>query len=107
MYAVTRTGTTVKRLRTDVKLVTSGNNLGIRTVPFINLKSVIPTVITRNTTASATDKADVYLNESANTDQRKIQFWQMRGEDILQSRKRESARSLLGFEKKIIRYTVF
>lgn len=66
MYAVTRTGTTVKRLTNDIRLGTSGNNLGIRTVPFINLKSVIPTVITRNTTASATDKADVYLNESAN-----------------------------------------
>lgn len=67
MYAVTRTGTTVKRLRTDVRSVTSGNSLGIRIVPFINLKTVIPTVITRNTTASPTDKADVYLNESANT----------------------------------------
>lgn len=66
MYAVTRTGTTVKRLRTEDRSVTSGNNLGIRTVPSINLKSVIPTVITRKTTASATDNADVYLNESAN-----------------------------------------
>lgn len=59
MYAVTRTGTTVKRLKNDVTLVTSGSNLGIKIVPFINLKTVMPTVITRKTTASATDKADV------------------------------------------------
>lgn len=66
MYAVTRTGTTVKRLRNEVRFATSGNNLGIWIVPSINLKSVIPTVITRKTTAKATDKADVYLKESAN-----------------------------------------
>lgn len=66
MYAVTRTGTTVKRFKTDDKLVTSGSILGIITPPLINLITEIPIVITRNTTASATDKADVYLNESAN-----------------------------------------
>lgn len=59
MYAVTRTGTTVKRLKNDDKLVTLGNNLGIATPPLINLIIEIPMVITRNTTASATDKADV------------------------------------------------
>lgn len=65
MYAVTRTGTTVKSLKNDETLVTSGNNLGIAMLPLNNLTTVIPTVITRNTTASATDKADVKLNESA------------------------------------------
>lgn len=65
MYAVTRTGTTVKSFKKDVKSVTSGSNLGIIMLPFTNLITVIPTVITRNTTAKATDKADVKLNESA------------------------------------------
>lgn len=65
MYAVTRTGTTVKSLKTEVKSVTSGNNLGIKMLPLINLKMVIPAVITRKTTASATDNVDVYLKESA------------------------------------------
>lgn len=65
MYAVTRTGTTVNNSNTDVKSLTSGSNLGIVMLPLINLKIVIPAVTTRKTTASATDKADVYLNESA------------------------------------------
>ena len=65
MYAVTRTGTTVKRFKNEVKSVTLGSNLGIEMLPFISLIMVIPTVIIMNTTASATDKADVNLNESA------------------------------------------
>lgn len=65
MNAVTRTGTTVKRFQKEVKLVTSGSNLGIATPPLINFMMEIPAVMTRNTTARATDKADVYLNESA------------------------------------------
>lgn len=65
MYAVTRTGTTVKRFKNDVKSVTLGSNLGIEMLPFINLIRVIPTVITRNTTASPTDMPDVIFNESA------------------------------------------
>ena len=67
MYAVTRTGTTVNSFQNDVKSVTSGSNLGIKMLPSTNLMTVIPTVITRNTTASATERADVYLNESATT----------------------------------------
>lgn len=63
---MTRTGTTVKRFKNDDKLVTSGSNLGIITPPLINLITEIPIVMTRNTTASPTDNADVYLNESAN-----------------------------------------
>lgn len=59
MYAVTRTGTTVKRLKNEEKLVILGSILGIGTPPLINLMIEIPMVITRNTTASATDKADV------------------------------------------------
>lgn len=65
MYAVTRTGTTVKSFQNDVKSVTLGSNLGIIILPLINLRTVIPTVITRNTTARATDKVDVNLKESA------------------------------------------
>lgn len=72
MYAVTRTGTTVNSLNTDVTSVTSGSNLGIIMLPLINLKIVIPAVTTRNTTASATDNADVYLNESASMKYRTI-----------------------------------
>jgi len=56
---VTRTGTVVKSFQKDVISVTSGINLGIAILPFINLTIVIPTVMTRNTTARATDKADV------------------------------------------------
>lgn len=36
-------------------------------LPFINLVMAIPAVITTNTTAKATDKAEVYLNESDTT----------------------------------------
>ena len=64
---MTRTGTAVKRFKNDVKSVISGSNLGIEMLPFINIVTVIPTVTTRNTTASATDKADVNFNESATT----------------------------------------
>lgn len=49
----------------EVKLVTSGSNLGIATPPLINFMMEIPAVMTRNTTARATDNADVYLKESA------------------------------------------
>jgi len=69
---VTRTGTTVKSEKNDVRSVTSGSNLGIITPPLINFIMEIPTVITRHTTARATDKADVYLNESATTKRRHI-----------------------------------
>lgn len=55
----------MKSLRNDVRSYTSGSNLGINVVPSISLKTVIPTVMTRKTTASATDNADVNLNESA------------------------------------------
>lgn len=34
-------------------------------LPLISLNKVIPTITTRNTTAKATDNADVNLNESA------------------------------------------
>lgn len=64
MNAVTRTGTTVKRLMRDVKSVTSGSILGIPNPPLINFTIEIPTVITTNATARATDKADVKLKES-------------------------------------------
>lgn len=56
----------MKSFQNEVKSVTSGSNLGIITVPLINLIIAIPTVMTRNTTARATDKADVNLKESAN-----------------------------------------
>lgn len=62
---MTRTGTAVKSFQNPVTSITSGNHLGIAMLPFIILTIVIPTVTMTNTTASATDKADVYLNESA------------------------------------------
>ena len=65
MNAVTRTGTTVKRFKKDVKSLTSGSNLGIATPPLISFMMEIPAVMTRNTTARATDNADVNLKESA------------------------------------------
>lgn len=55
----------MKSLKNDVRSCTSGSSLGINTVPLISLKTVMPTVITRKTTASATDNADVNLKESA------------------------------------------
>lgn len=65
MKAVTRTGTTVKRFHTDAISVTLGRNLGMAILPLKSLTTVIPAVMTRKTSASATAKADVYLNESA------------------------------------------
>lgn len=62
---MTRTGTTVKSFKTDDKSVTSGSIRGIATPPLANLIIEIPMVITRNTTARATDNADVNLKESA------------------------------------------
>ena len=62
---MTRTGTTVKSLKADDRSVTSGSNRGIETPPLSSLTIEIPIVITRNTTARATDSADVNLRESA------------------------------------------
>lgn len=67
MNAITRTGTAVNRLQTDVISVTLGSNLGMATLPLNNLRIVIPAVIIRKTIASAIAKAEVCLNESANT----------------------------------------
>lgn len=54
----------MKSFQNEFKSVMSGSNLGIITVPLINLITAIPAIITRNTTASPTDNADVYLKES-------------------------------------------
>lgn len=64
MYAVTMTGTTVKRFQNDAKSLISGNNLATEMLPFSNFTTAIPTVITTNTTARITDIADVYFSES-------------------------------------------
>ena len=65
MYAVTRTGIAVKRFQKDVRSDISGSNLGIIILPFINLVTVIPTVIIRNTIVRPTESADVNFKESA------------------------------------------
>ena len=62
---MTSTGTTVNRLKNDDKSVMTGKSLGISIPPLIILTIEIPTAITRKTTASPTDKADVNLKESA------------------------------------------
>lgn len=62
---MTRTGTTVKSFHNDVISVTIRSHLGDAILQLINLTIVIPAVITTNTIASVTDKADVNLNESA------------------------------------------
>lgn len=67
MYAVTRTGTTVKRFQTEAKSGTSGNNLGIAMLPASSFTMAMPAVITTKTIARATDKADVNLRESDKT----------------------------------------
>ena len=51
----------------DVISVILGSNLGLAMLPLNNLTNVIPAVMTRNTIARATAKAEVYLNESAGT----------------------------------------
>ena len=48
----------------------TGKSLGIPMPSIIILTIEIPTAITRKTTASATDNADVNLNESATTQSR-------------------------------------
>jgi hypothetical protein len=59
MYAVTRTGTAVKRFQIELRPSNSGKSLGIATVPLKSLRMAIPAVITTKTTARATDSADV------------------------------------------------
>ena len=54
----------MKSLQTDGQSWTSGNSRGIRICPLASLNIAIPAVITTNTTARATDRADVYLSES-------------------------------------------
>lgn len=43
-------------------------------LPFINFTATIPAVITTKTTASPTDKADVYLNESSTSTKNENSF---------------------------------
>jgi hypothetical protein len=55
----------VKSLKMDAQLSwTSGNSLGMGICPLVSLMTAIPAVITTNTTASATDTAEVYFSES-------------------------------------------
>lgn len=61
---MTRTGTTVNSFHTELTSVISGSNLGIPILPFEILTTVIPAVITRKKSASATAMADVIFNES-------------------------------------------
>lgn len=97
---MTRTGTTVKSLKNDVRSVISGSNLGIITPPLINFIMEIPTVITRNTTARATDKADVYLNESATTKRRYIRSPQQCTSNIIRLLKNDNHRETHMHKKK-------
>ena len=53
--------------KTDARSVMIGKSLGISMPPIMILKIEIPTAITRKTTASPTDNADVNFNESATT----------------------------------------
>ena len=62
---MTRTGTAVKSFPIDIKFGRSGNSLGNAIPPAASLMIAIPAVITTKTTAKATDKAEVYCNESA------------------------------------------
>lgn len=59
----------MKSLKNDVKPVITGKSLGIPMPPLIILIIEIPTAMTRKTTASATERADVNLNESGTTEQ--------------------------------------
>lgn len=48
-------------------------------LPLMNLTMTIPAVITTNTTARATDMADVYLNESAQNNKRSQEVMNING----------------------------
>jgi hypothetical protein len=61
---VTRTGTAVNNSQIELIPSTSGKSLGISTDPSMSLTIATPAVMTTNTTARATDSADVYRNES-------------------------------------------
>lgn len=56
-------------LKNDATSVVTGKSLGIAMPPLNILTTAIPTAMTRKTTASATERADVNLNESATTEQ--------------------------------------
>lgn len=51
----------------DETSVILGSILGLAKLPLNNLKNVIPAVMSRNTMARATAKAELCLNESAGT----------------------------------------
>lgn len=55
-------------LKNDATSVVTGKSLGMAMPPLIILTTAIPTAMTRKTTASATERADVNLNESATTE---------------------------------------
>lgn len=55
----------MKSFHTEAKSGRSGNNLGIEMLPLSNFTIATPAVIATKTTASATETADVYFNESA------------------------------------------
>lgn len=73
----------------DVISVTFGSHLGIAMLPFSSLIIVIPAVTTTNTTASPTDNADVYLNESAR------EKWQMNSMHQYHNNKRPDKHAML------------
>lgn len=52
----------------ELRPSSSGKSLGIATVPLKSLMIAIPAVMTTKTTARATDRAEVYLNESTRHD---------------------------------------
>lgn len=58
-------GMVVKSFQNDAWSTSLGIKRGNSMLPSINLKIATPAVIATNTTAKATDNADVYLKESA------------------------------------------
>lgn len=62
--------------KTDAASVMTGKSLGISMPPIIILKIEIPTAMTRKTTASPTDNADVNFNESATTTEKAHELFQ-------------------------------
>lgn len=59
----------MNRLKNDDISVMTGKSLGISIPPLKILTIEIPTAMTRKTTASPTDRADVNLKESASREQ--------------------------------------
>lgn len=64
----------MNRSTIDDASVTTGKSLGMLMPPLMILTTEIPTAMTRKTAASATERADVNLNESATKEHTSVYY---------------------------------